>query len=66
MSFFPVNNNTLVNIDKLDSVEQKVIEGKAYIIATVGQKEFIVRDNIDQFLTLVKNTGKNETFWSGV
>ena len=61
MSFFPVDNNTLINTDNIDAVQQRDLDGERVIIVTAGGKDFVVKSDIREFLTIVKNTGKEET-----
>lgn len=58
--FFAIDDNILININRIDRVEQKTI-GNVKVIAYVNGRRHEVKRDVERFLNIVKNTGKEET-----
>ena len=61
MSFFAIDDNLLINIDRIDRVEQKVSNNNVKIIIYVNGKRLEVKRDIKKFLDMIKHIGTEET-----
>ena len=64
--FFPIDNNILINVKEIDSVEQRNgIDGLPIVYVNIGGKEYEVKRDVKGFLDMIHNIGESDTYWSG-
>lgn len=61
MDLLRVQDNLLVNIDKINFIEIKKIQGKQSIIVNVDGKNLVLERPIDEFLKDLHSSGANLT-----
>jgi hypothetical protein len=65
MAFYPVDENTLINIDSIDSVKQRIVGGNPIVYIYVNNREYVIKNNVVEFLRMVRELGTEVQTWAG-
>ena len=65
MSFWAVDDNTYINIDRIDSVQQRALNGFPIVYAYVNNREYVIKSRVEDFLRIVRELGTEVQTWAG-
>lgn len=67
MKLIPIQQNVLINPEKISSVEQKDIKGKIVTTVVVDGRQYVLEVALKDFLFTLEQAGveSNEQYWAG-